>query len=115
MAKIMGLVSELVIGIERCYFGAPFPDPPGLMEALGALSITIGYAGTDVLLTWQAQKVGSAVQPPPTAPYCAGPFRLRPSPEPVTPGQNTGHRMKAPAPTVWRRRRLPETAPIRWC
>ena len=66
MKLLIGLVISFVVGVGCRYFDIPVPSPPVIPGALLVLAMTIGYSGTNALLSGRGKFAT-------TAHLCGGP------------------------------------------
>lgn len=69
MKVVLGLVLGLVIGAGCRWFDIPVPSPPKLVGALLVVAMTVGYMGTDRIITSRFSAKGPAT----TQQFCGGP------------------------------------------
>jgi XapX domain-containing protein len=70
MTKIIaGMILGLLIGAACRWFDIPLPGPPKLVGALLIVAITLGYTGTDKIITSSL----SMKRPTLTRDMCGGP------------------------------------------
>jgi XapX domain-containing protein len=72
MKIIIGLVLGLAIGAGCRWFDIPVPSPPKLTGALLVVAMTLGYMGTDALISKKFAHKGGAK----TVLLCGGPTGL---------------------------------------
>jgi XapX domain-containing protein len=73
MGKLaIGYALSLVIGASCRWIDIPLPSPPKLQGALLVVAMTMGYLGTDWIISKKIPSKGPAT----TQPLCGGPTRL---------------------------------------
>ena len=66
MKLLLGSLVAFLVGVGCRYFDLPVPSPPVLPGALLVVAMTLGYSGTDRVLTRRAQHASSKK-------FCGGP------------------------------------------
>jgi XapX domain-containing protein len=78
MGKLaIGCALSLIIGASCRWIDIPLPSPPKLQGALLVVAMTLGYLGTDWIISKKIPSKGPAT----TQPLCGGPTGLPATPK----------------------------------